>query len=145
MARLPCIEGFFTDAVVRHLAPCISCCLTCCVRVVIMSCFLVRPMCAGGCAIHVAGFDVMFVCRRSVFEELQQRGPKCVCDRDELRFMARLRSSNPNAFPPPGSLHVLHPLPRHVFSLSHTALVFSTEHLFLRRPGYVTRIRLFFF
>ena len=42
-------------------------------------------MCAGGRAIHVAGFDVMFVCRRSVFEELQQRPPKCVCDRDELR------------------------------------------------------------
>ena len=40
MARLTCIEGFFTDAVVRHLAPCISWGLKCCVvRVVIMSCF----------------------------------------------------------------------------------------------------------
>ena len=51
--------------------------------------FLVRPMCAAICAIHVAGFDVMFVCRRSVFKKrLQQMPPKCVSDHRKRRFMA---------------------------------------------------------
>ena len=140
IARLTCIEGFFTDAVVRHLAPCISRDLKGCV--------------VWGCDHEfVAGFDVMFVCRLSVFEELQQRPPKCVCDCDEPRGTARLRSSNPNAFPPPCSPHPLHPLPRHVFSLSHTARDFLTEDLFFllivrlrARLGYVTpRFRLFCF
>ena len=43
MPRLSCIEGFFSSAVVRHLAPCGSWGLKCCdVWVVIMSCFFVQ-------------------------------------------------------------------------------------------------------
>ena len=79
--------------------------------------FVVRPMCVERCAIHVAGFVVMFACRRSVFEELQQRPPECVSDHDMRRVMARLRSSKPNACPPPCLPHVLPPPPRKVFPL----------------------------
>ena len=108
-------------------------------------------MCAGGCALHVAGFDVMFVCRRSVFNKSCSRGHQSVfviatnrgerpgcAPRIQTRFHLQVR------------LHVRLIRFRGTFLLSHSARVFSTEHLFslpivrLRaRLGYVTPHRLF--
>ena len=111
-------------------------------------------MCVERCAIHVAGFVVMFGCRRSVFEELQQRPPECVSDHDMRRFMARLRSSKPNACPPPCLPHVLPPRPRKVFprrTLHFCTCLFHLPFFLLlilwqrARLGHMTpRRRLFF-
>ena len=65
--------------------------------------------------------DFMFISRRSVFEDLQQRRPKCIFEHDKRRFMASLPSSSLDACP--------RPLPRAVYpqmsAIATTTLVFS--------------------
>ena len=62
MPRQTCVEGFFTDAVLRHLAPCGAWDLKgCVVRVVSMSCFF-RALCGmdGGIRRYVRLPTILF-------------------------------------------------------------------------------------
>ena len=91
----------------------------------------------------------MFISRRSVFKELQQRPLKCIFKHDKLRFMASLPSSRLDAcprplpralhaqYPPPPPQHLLFSLRRSLRLSSsssprtvrlHTALHCATPH-----------------
>ena len=98
---------------------------------------------AGRCMCSSCGWtDLMFISRRSVFKELQQRRPKCIFEHDKLRFMASLPSSRLDACPRPlpRALHAQYPPPpRHSpISLLLSAFVFfcSLPPLLLQLFGY---------